>query len=90
MQENGCDITTSELLQLQAQCESKVDDITFVTPDPSASPIVTPTEIPVSIILAYAFNCYMNSFSFVAYLRAIIPLYPYRLRDPLIHQQETR
>ena len=46
MEDNGCDITTSELLQLQAQCKGKVDDITFATPDPSASPIVTPTESP--------------------------------------------
>ena len=48
MQDNGCDITTSELLVLQKQCRGVVDVITDATPDPTASPINLPTENPVS------------------------------------------
>jgi hypothetical protein len=46
VQDNGCDITTSELLVLQKQCRGVVDVITDATPDPTASPINLPTENP--------------------------------------------
>jgi len=44
--QNGCSITTSDLLELQNKCEGQVDSMTGVTSEPSSKPTRRPTKKP--------------------------------------------